>query len=199
VAHQISADEYRALFGLRAGTGLVGPVLRARLQQLAVEHLAPYADQLKTVRKQAPRGYHWRLESRLDPSNHAAWETLAQHQRERLLRNLERIHRARREAATVRCVICDTPFVNPNQGRKARVCSEACDRERRRRLLLATPISARPGVRNTMAQATRAVGTGSRAPDRSRPRSRLAGRQVCRGGRTPADARPRCLRGPAGA
>jgi hypothetical protein len=163
-AHRISADEYRALFGLRADTGLVGPGLRARLQQLAAENLTGYSDQLKTIPRPVPRGYHWRLESRLDPANRRAWEAFAQTHGEQLARNLDGIRQSRREAATVTCVICQKVFANRNQGRRARVCSQACDRERRRRLLLADPISERPGMRDKLSRAIREHWARNREP-----------------------------------
>jgi hypothetical protein len=74
-AHGLSADAYRALYGLRARTGLVGPALREARRQHAREHLRPYWDRASALaaaqgfaeRSARRRGRTWPLEARRDP------------------------------------------------------------------------------------------------------------------------------------
>jgi hypothetical protein len=40
--HDLTAQEYKALFGLNRTTGLIGPALRARMQAVANDVLSPY-------------------------------------------------------------------------------------------------------------------------------------------------------------
>jgi hypothetical protein len=47
--HELTAQEYKALFGLNRTTGLIGPALRARLQLNATRVLSPYWDQAAEV------------------------------------------------------------------------------------------------------------------------------------------------------
>lgn len=79
--HGLPADAYRIIFGLRASTGLVGPVLRHRLQEQSRPHFKQYWDQaaerLRALtsdeRSARVRGRRRPLEAALDPRNRAAW------------------------------------------------------------------------------------------------------------------------------
>ncbi len=79
--HHLRADEYRIIFGLRASTGLVGPVLRHSQQQRARPILEAYwAAAAQGLRALTPedrsarlRGRRRPLEAALDPRNRAAW------------------------------------------------------------------------------------------------------------------------------
>ena len=76
-AHDLTADEYRAIFGLRAKTKLIGPSLHdKRLQYLShLERVRPKRSTLLDLtpeqRAQTAR-MPWPLESRLDPRTRAA-------------------------------------------------------------------------------------------------------------------------------
>ena len=82
-AHDLTADEYRAIFGLRAKTKLIGPSLRAkRLEnQSHLERVRPKRSTLLDLtpeqRSQTARMPR-RLESRLDPRTRAARQRGAQ-------------------------------------------------------------------------------------------------------------------------
>ena len=75
-AHSVSADEYRAIFGLNRGTGLAGPAYQAQARQWAMDHFRAYWPQA------AERARNWtpdirnkpssrtrRLETKIDPHN----------------------------------------------------------------------------------------------------------------------------------
>src|SRR5918911_4025764 len=74
-AHGLSADAYRALFGLRARTGLLGPALREALRRHARQHLQPYWERAPALaaaqgfaeRPARRRGRTWPLVARRDP------------------------------------------------------------------------------------------------------------------------------------
>lgn len=78
--HGLPADEYRALFGLRHRTGLVGPTLREQLRQRGAPVLGRYQGQgqelLATAtpeqRSAWTRGRTLRLEAKLDAHNQRA-------------------------------------------------------------------------------------------------------------------------------
>ena len=73
LAHHLSAEEYRAVFGLAARHGLVSPALADRLREHAERYLVPHhreAGELgRAVRARQGRTRHQtlRLETRLDP------------------------------------------------------------------------------------------------------------------------------------
>ena len=77
--HGLLPAEYRAIFGLRATTGLAGPVYKQRSAQLAVRNFQPYWGELSSrampseQRAAYARGRRLRLESKLDPENQRAW------------------------------------------------------------------------------------------------------------------------------
>lgn len=79
--HGLTAAEYRAMFGLRAQTGLVGPWLREFQRQNARRHLRAYwpvaAERLRSQppeqRSARNRGRKRALEASLDAANRAAW------------------------------------------------------------------------------------------------------------------------------
>lgn len=76
-AHNLTADEYRAIFGLRASTGLIGPTLFAKrsaaasspahkafLAEMGKAHAANWTPEQRSA---WARGRAWSLESRQDP------------------------------------------------------------------------------------------------------------------------------------
>ena len=73
LAHRVSADEYRAIFGLRLSTGLIGPALQEQRRQQSVENLRGHYGRLRTLTPEqwaAIRSRRkLRLESRKDPQN----------------------------------------------------------------------------------------------------------------------------------
>jgi hypothetical protein len=75
-AHDLWADEYRAIFGLKATTGLIGPALREIRRTLAETHLKGRTEGVAYARSLTPeersalvRGKRRRLEQKLDPVN----------------------------------------------------------------------------------------------------------------------------------
>ena len=77
-AHQLLADEYKAMFGLNAGTGLVSPAVRQRQQEIAREVFGAFwstdtarfrTPEERSASSRQPR----RLQARIDPSNRQAW------------------------------------------------------------------------------------------------------------------------------
>jgi len=77
-AHQLLADEYKAMFGLNAGTGLVSPAVRQRQQEIAREVFGAFwstdtarfrTPEQRSASSRQPR----RLQARIDPSNRQAW------------------------------------------------------------------------------------------------------------------------------
>lgn len=80
LSHDLTADEYKALFGLRASTGLIGPGLFAIRSRDALKHKQiEKALALRTWERVTPeqrsaqtKGRKQRLESRLDPEVQAS-------------------------------------------------------------------------------------------------------------------------------
>jgi hypothetical protein len=75
--HDIDADQYRSIFGLRVATGLVGDAYREYLQVSAERNFqafwgAPGDDQPTQLRGKA-RSHTLPLESKLDPANQQRW------------------------------------------------------------------------------------------------------------------------------
>lgn len=157
-AHRLLADEYRALFGLNAMTGLVGQTLRARFAELAERAFAPYwparAAQNRALtweeRSRRMRGRELRLEAKRNPANRRTWrEAGAKGQASHVARLRDPAYREswRRELSLARggrvvvaCVVCGAPFeVTPSlvRGGRGKTCGEACKRELRRRYLVA--------------------------------------------------------------
>lgn len=78
----MSANEYRAVFGLRQSTSLIGPQTRARKQQYN-EHLARVRPQSAfrgltwAQRSALHKGRKMRLEVLINPANRRRWLRLA--------------------------------------------------------------------------------------------------------------------------
>lgn len=77
LAHRVSADEYRAIFGLRLSTGLIGPALQEQRRRQSVAQLRGHYGHLRTLTPEqraaiSSRG-KLRLESRKDPQNQAMY------------------------------------------------------------------------------------------------------------------------------
>jgi hypothetical protein len=100
LSHELTPDDYRALFGLRATHGLVGPLYRSVLSRLAkhnpglttqwrVQRESGYAA-LREARRAQPSGQPWRLEAKTDPKNRATFRELAG----RAGRRIHELHRA---------------------------------------------------------------------------------------------------------
>lgn len=90
--HALTAADYRAIFGLRARTGLVGPSLRDFHEQNARRHLGVYwpaaAERLRAQtpqqRSAQARGRPRPLEARLDPANRQSWTASSRRGGERM-------------------------------------------------------------------------------------------------------------------
>ena len=91
--HGLPADEYKAYFGLRASTGLVGPLMREAQRLKAERDLAPHrAEGPKALRRltseqraQYVRGHRLPVESRRDPAVQAQWRQAGQRIHEKYL------------------------------------------------------------------------------------------------------------------
>jgi hypothetical protein len=159
--HALTAAEYKALFGLNSGTGLVGPRLRQRQQEIARSVFREYwspdvARQVTPEQRLAfRRGQTWRLETRLDPANHRAWSERSRRRYEAglwispaLIRKAAGlpvptpVGRGRPQPGVrLNCAVCSREFEVPRyrarQGRK--VCGESCRIEAIRRAKLHDP------------------------------------------------------------
>lgn len=148
--HRLSADEYRALFGLRAQTGLMSPAMKERRREQTAALLRRYAGAGLAVLRAMPaeewrainRGRRWRLEGRLDPRNRQSWservgrdgKATAQW-RERLAdpvfkaRWARHLSEAQGGPAFVTCAVCGTVFrLKPSDAARSRrhACSPEC-------------------------------------------------------------------------
>jgi hypothetical protein len=92
--HGLPADAHKAYFGLRASTGLVGPLIREAQQRLKAERdLAPHRDEgpkalrrlTSEQRAQNARGRRLPVESRRDPAIQAQWRRAGQRIHEKYL------------------------------------------------------------------------------------------------------------------
>ena len=80
--HVLTADEYRAIFGLKTTTGLMSPNLKQKRRELTAPILSQFFGAgiavLRAMSDEEWRGLHrgerWRLEGRLDPHNRATWQ-----------------------------------------------------------------------------------------------------------------------------
>ncbi len=172
--HQLTADEYRAVFGLAAEHGLVSPTLAERLRRQALRTLRPYYERAADLahslsfeqRSAFLRGRKLRLETRLDPRWQATRRAVAQRQAERLrewYRSLDPTARAAylarlgvpRPRTPATCVVCGARFFSTSHGPKAKTCGPVCARTHRTRLGRALRTAARPAVRAKIAAAAR--------------------------------------------
>ncbi len=183
-AHGIWADEYRALFGLRAGRGLAGPRTSARLREVARQYLVPHherAVELARLRSEersaALRGRQLRRESRLDPRfQHAQRQRslrTAEHMRQRLADPAELARlRARfrpRAPTPVACTECGTMFlssVHRAASRRVLLCGERCRRRRQRAFARARQATNPAEMRARLATAARRRGRRGASYDR---------------------------------
>lgn len=91
-SHGMCADEYRAIFGLRQSTALIGPQMRARKQQYN-DHLArvrppsPFKELTWAQRSAIHKGRKQRLEVLLAPSNRRQWLRLSRIGRRNYMRH----------------------------------------------------------------------------------------------------------------
>lgn len=170
--HAISADEYRALFGLTARHGLVSPDVSERLWRTALRTLRPYYERAADLACSIPfeqrsaraRRRRLRLETRLDPKWQDARRRVAQGQAERMrawYRALDPASRSaflariRRRRTPATCVVCGQQFYSASHGPRAKRCSPACARAHRWQLGLALRTASRPAVRGAIAVAAR--------------------------------------------
>jgi len=158
-AHQVSAREYKAIFGLRLGTALVAPESLARLQARPIDHLRPYweyaADKVRSLTaEQRNTERHWALEARRDPVNRARWQALSRQFASAAQKRVQTLRQDPQWAAEWRrryqqgrgqmgrtprpCIVCDTPF--PSQTGR-RTCSDACEAAARSRTARGRPVS----------------------------------------------------------
>jgi hypothetical protein len=152
--HGLAPDEYRAVFGLRARTALVGRALSERRRELAAPRLRAWqpvhahfvTDQTAEERSRRRRAAVYPLEARLDPVNRQRRrESSARGQvrRRELFADPEylaglgrRISRGKGGRVEVRCAVCGTPMSVTRSAAKDyqhHLCSPACIAEFRRR------------------------------------------------------------------
>jgi hypothetical protein len=151
--HDLWADEYRALFGLRARHGLVGQQTHDRLRASAIQYLVPHHESVLELlstrtfeeRSASAQGRQLRLETRLDASYQQGLRQRGQRQSVRLrvlMQDPAQAEKVRRRLRTrgptrIPCAECGTPFLSPVQGAAARaalLCGDACRGDRKRRL-----------------------------------------------------------------
>jgi hypothetical protein len=80
-AHDLSAREYKAIFGFRFRTAVWSPESQARLHARLLDHLRPYrataGEQMQSMTpEQLAIERHWALEARRDPANLARRQAL---------------------------------------------------------------------------------------------------------------------------
>lgn len=172
--HLLTADEYRAVFGLAAGHGLVSPTLAEKLRRQALRTLRPYYERAAELahsltfeqRSAFMRGRKLRLETRLDPRWQAARRALGERQSERLRDWYQALDPAARAAHLARlgvprprtpatCVVCGARFYSASHGPRAKTCGPDCARIHRARLGRTLRTAARPTVRARIAAAAR--------------------------------------------
>jgi len=90
-AHQLTADAYRAVFGLRASTSLIGPALKARRREIARDTLAQFGGRYSGIaglsfeeRSRLMGERRLRLESLRDPNRQAIFARRTARVRERV-------------------------------------------------------------------------------------------------------------------
>ena len=154
LAHGLRGAEYRALFGLRRRTPLIGAALlehrRAvfgpRMRAYQPLHAHYVIDQSHEERVQRRHEEPLRLEARLDPANRQVWEAngrQGQQRRRELLADPtyratvgKKISESKGGRIEVACAICGTTFLSTRSAAsdgQRQLCSPACIREFRRR------------------------------------------------------------------
>lgn len=90
-AHRLSANAFRAVFGLRTSTSLIGPTLKARRREIAKDTLARFGGRYSGItglsfeeRSRLMRERRLRLESLRDPSRQALYARRTARVRERV-------------------------------------------------------------------------------------------------------------------
>lgn len=128
--HNLTAPEYKAIFGLNASTGLIGPTLLAKRSQRASEP-GGIVDYKGNGRPLTPEqasamlsGRKVRLQARVDPKKRVAITERTRKAGE------TRVQRGIQERV---CVICGASFRVGRQKRNKQTCSDACLRQLRRR------------------------------------------------------------------
>jgi hypothetical protein len=176
-AHHLLADDYRAIFGLRARTSLDGPSVRAGKRERAPRVLAAYWEQspLKTrspeQRAADIRGRRWPAEAKLDPANQELWRTApwrvraGERTRQRLRDPEEQAAFARKVSAAkggrvaITCAVCgQTVLVPRHRSREGhrRLCGRPdCATAFRRRATRERPPSASPEARRKISEGLR--------------------------------------------
>lgn len=153
--HLLTSDEYRAIFGLNAGTALDAPALRAIKRRNSAPILARYRPLgLEVFRQQTTEEHRAyasgprRLQTRVDPHNRAVWQRM---QRAGTARSQElwedrvhaearakRLSEARGGRIAVACAVCGAPLELSRwevRHSQQHTCGDPCRREFRRRLL----------------------------------------------------------------
>lgn len=147
LAHGLTADGYRAMFGLCAQTGLVGTALSERRRELATPRFRAWqpvhahfvTDQTAEDHARLRREHPLPLEARKDPANQRARSAAGrkgQARRRELLADPEhrrqigaRISAGKGGRVAVACAVCGAPMqVTPSAARSFRqhLCGEAC-------------------------------------------------------------------------
>ncbi len=126
-AHNLTSDEYRAIFGLKAKTGLIGANLK-RLRQMNVEHLKRYQEKsAEILRNFTPEQRKYNrpkisLEEKLSPG------FLQQRKKAVAQSALVSKQRAKKRAIFVDCEVCGKNFKRKSSQRFVRhyYCSRDC-------------------------------------------------------------------------
>lgn len=182
--HHLLADDYRAIFGLRARTSLDGPSVQAGKRERAPRVLAAYWDQspLKTrspeQRAADIRGRRWPTEAKLDPANQEIWRTApwraraGERTRQRLRDPEERAAFARKVSAgkggrvPITCAVCGVTVLMPRHRSREdhwRLCGKPdCETAFRRRATQERPPSASPEARRKISEGLRRRRGGGR-------------------------------------
>lgn len=193
LTHYLLPEEYRAIFGLNRGTGLIGPALRERRQIIGRTLISPPPpdpdpDRYVTREQRAAntQGKRWRLEARISPAN---WESRlrgrviagpkisATKKADPAVGERMRAYNRTRSLAAGRngdgtswcvCVICRKRFLTRYR-RVQRTCSPACRLERRRQFMRESNPAKRPEVALKIARSRVTTGENSKHFPAARP------------------------------
>ncbi len=169
--HDLTPDEYKAIFGLNATRSLAGPATHdlhrrnmlaqparfARLAEVGRRVLAEMTPEQRTEWSSGPRRPEHREKF---PKMPPPWRRADPRSGEEKRADPVWRQRWRMKIAVVRgagrvitCVICGCTFCRLPHNRSVVSCSPACDRERRRRTSTAANVMARPDVRRKISAA----------------------------------------------
>jgi hypothetical protein len=114
-AHDLTADEYRAIFGLAWDTGLVGPMLRESISRRAIARQAWL--NIPQIEWTSEQRRYWRKR-----------QSLAAEAKARMAAG------TRARVTRYACVICGELFTRVDRGAHVKTCSDVCSIELRARV-----------------------------------------------------------------